>query len=54
MVTPLQADLRIDLPKLALHAQALLAQGCGGVTLFGTTGEDPPSLWKNASRPCCL
>lgn len=41
MVTPLQADLRIDLPKLALHAQALLAQGCGGVTLFGTTGEGP-------------
>lgn len=41
LVTPLHADGRIDTPKLAAHAQALLAQGCGGVTLFGTTGEGP-------------
>ncbi len=41
LVTPLHADLSVDTPKLASHAQALLAQGCGGVTLFGTTGEGP-------------
>lgn len=41
LVTPLHADLSVDASKLAAHAQALLAQGCGGVTLFGTTGEGP-------------
>lgn len=41
LVTPLHPDLSVDMPKLAAHAQSLLAQGCGGVTLFGTTGEGP-------------
>ena len=41
LVTPLHPDLSVDPAKLAAHAQSRLAQGCGGVTLFGTTGEGP-------------
>lgn len=41
MLTPLQASRAIDLPAFAAHARALLAQGCSGVTPFGTTGEGP-------------
>lgn len=39
MLTPLNEDLSIDHPKFAAHASALIRAGCGGVTLFGTTGE---------------
>ena len=39
MLTPLNEDLSIDHPKFAAHARALIRAGCGGVTLFGTTGE---------------
>jgi 4-hydroxy-tetrahydrodipicolinate synthase len=41
LMTPLRADLSIDLDRFAAHARALLAAGCGGVTPFGTTGEGP-------------
>ncbi len=41
MLTPLRADLSIDTERLAAHAQRLIAAGCPGVTLFGTTGEGP-------------
>ena len=41
LMTPLDAQLNIDHAKMAAHAQALIAQGCGGVTAFGTTGEGP-------------
>ncbi|MDH5540360.1 MAG: dihydrodipicolinate synthase family protein, partial [Rhizobacter sp.] len=41
LLTPLDAALNIDLPRLVAHSQALLAAGCGGVTPFGTTGEGP-------------
>lgn len=41
MLTPLDVQLNIDHERLAAHAQDLLAAGCGGVTLFGTTGEGP-------------
>lgn len=39
MLTPLNEDLSIDHAKFAAHASALIRAGCGGVTLFGTTGE---------------
>jgi 4-hydroxy-tetrahydrodipicolinate synthase len=39
LLTPLTAALDVDHARLALHARALLAAGCGGVTPFGTTGE---------------
>lgn len=41
LLTPLDAQLNIDHDRFAAHAQSLLAAGCGGVTLFGTTGEGP-------------
>ena len=41
MLTPLDESLNIDHAKLAAHAQSLLRAGCGGVTIFGTTGEGP-------------
>lgn len=37
--TPLNADLSPDLGALAAHAQALIADGCDGIALLGTTGE---------------
>ena len=37
--TPFTEDRAIDLPRLAAHARQSLADGCTGVTAFGTTGE---------------
>jgi 4-hydroxy-tetrahydrodipicolinate synthase len=41
LLTPLKADLSIDIDSFANHAKALLDAGCTGVTPFGTTGEGP-------------
>ncbi|MFH1808182.1 MAG: dihydrodipicolinate synthase family protein [Pseudomonadota bacterium] len=41
LVTPVDEGLAIDGPRLAAHAQRVLAEGCQGVVLFGTTGEAP-------------
>ena len=41
LLTPLTADLSIDIPAFARHARHLLDEGCAGVTPFGTTGEGP-------------
>ncbi len=41
LLTPLNADLSIDIDSFANHAKALLDAGCTGVTPFGTTGEGP-------------
>jgi 4-hydroxy-tetrahydrodipicolinate synthase len=41
LLTPLNADGSIHHTRLLKHAQRLLAAGCTGVTLFGTTGEGP-------------
>ncbi len=38
-VTPLTADLKINLPLLIRHAKWLLKTGCDGVVFLGTTGE---------------
>jgi len=40
-LTPLHADLSIDAPLMAQHVTTLLANGCDGVVIFGTTGEAP-------------
>jgi 4-hydroxy-tetrahydrodipicolinate synthase len=37
--TPLDAELNPDLPKLVAHCRGLLAGGCDGVAVLGTTGE---------------
>jgi 4-hydroxy-tetrahydrodipicolinate synthase len=39
LATPFAADGGIDLARLVAHASWCLAEGCGRVTLFGTTGE---------------
>ncbi len=41
LLTPLDANLDIDIPAFAAHSKALLEAGCTGVTPFGTTGEGP-------------
>lgn len=38
-LTPLTADLQPDLPVFVEHAKRLIAQGCDGIALLGTTGE---------------
>ncbi len=37
--TPLRGDLSVDTPRLVAHLQRLLAIGCDGINLLGTTGE---------------
>jgi 4-hydroxy-tetrahydrodipicolinate synthase len=37
--TPLRADFTIDLERLVAHCRRLLARGCDGINLLGTTGE---------------
>ncbi len=39
LVTPFAKDDTPDLPRLAGHAEWVLAHGCDSLTLFGTTGE---------------
>jgi 4-hydroxy-tetrahydrodipicolinate synthase len=41
IATPLGPDLRPDARLLAERCHALMAEGCDGVALFGTTGEGP-------------
>lgn len=38
-LTPLTEDLSPDLPVFVEHAKRLIAQGCDGIALLGTTGE---------------
>jgi 4-hydroxy-tetrahydrodipicolinate synthase len=37
--TPVNADLSPDLGAFVAHAKALIADGCNGIALLGTTGE---------------
>lgn len=41
LLMPVDANGTLDSPRALAHAQRLLAAGCDGVTLFGTTGEGP-------------
>src|ERR1700710_1532143 len=38
VVTAMNADLSIDLDRLAAHSHWLLANGCNGLAVLGTTG----------------
>jgi len=40
-MTPWNADLTCNVPKLTEHCKDILARGLKGVILFGTTGEGP-------------
>jgi 4-hydroxy-tetrahydrodipicolinate synthase len=39
VLTAMNSDLSIDLDRLAAHARWLLANGCTGLAVLGTTGE---------------
>lgn len=39
VATPFRADLAVDHARLVAHMEWLLANGCDGLLLFGTTGE---------------
>ncbi|MGC5411249.1 dihydrodipicolinate synthase family protein, partial [Streptomyces sp. DT225] len=41
MITPFTADGTLDRKAAAAHAAALVAGGCDGLVLSGTTGESP-------------
>ncbi|MGE0007830.1 MAG: dihydrodipicolinate synthase family protein [Parvibaculaceae bacterium] len=39
LITPFTPEGSVDLARLLRHAHYVLAEGCDGITLFGTTGE---------------
>ena len=39
VLTPMRADLSVDLDRMAAHCRWLLANGCNGLAILGTTGE---------------
>ncbi len=39
VLTPMNADLSLDLDRMAAHSKWLLANGCNGLGVLGTTGE---------------
>ena len=41
VLTPVGTDGALDTPRAIAHALHMLAAGCDGVTIFGTTGEGP-------------
>ena len=41
LLIPVAADGAVDTQRAIAHSQHMLAAGCDGVTLFGTTGEGP-------------
>jgi len=41
ILTPVTADGSLDTPRAVAHVRHLLAEGCDGVTIFGTTSEGP-------------
>ncbi|TXT35373.1 MAG: hypothetical protein FD135_4953 [Comamonadaceae bacterium] len=41
LLLPVNPNGALDTPRAIAHAKYMLAAGCDGVTLFGTTGEGP-------------
>jgi 4-hydroxy-tetrahydrodipicolinate synthase len=41
LLMPVDTNGALDTPRAIAHAKKMLAAGCDGVTLFGTTGEGP-------------
>ena len=39
VLTPMNADLSVDLDRMAAHCRWLLANGCTELAVLGTTGE---------------
>ena len=47
-LTPVEPDGRLDIARSVAHTKRMLAAGCDGVALFGTTGEGP--AFSNTER----
>ncbi len=41
VLIPVTTDGSIDIPRALAHCKHMIAAGCDGVTVFGTTGEGP-------------
>jgi 4-hydroxy-tetrahydrodipicolinate synthase len=41
LLMPMRPDYGIDIDTLVAHINDLMANGCQGVAIFGTTGEAP-------------
>lgn len=52
VLTPVAADGALDQSRALAHVRHLLAQGCDGVAIFGTTSEGP--AFTNAERKSLL
>src|SRR5882757_4608467 len=39
VLTPMNTDLSVDLDRMVGHCRWLLANGCNGLAVLGTTGE---------------
>ena len=39
VLTPMRADFSVDIDRMAAHCRWLLANGCNGLGILGTTGE---------------
>ena len=39
VLTAMRQDLSVDLDRMATHSKWLLANGCNGLGILGTTGE---------------
>lgn len=52
VLMPVSADGALDTPRALAHCKHLIAAGCNGVTVFGTTGEGP--AFTNAERKSFL
>ncbi len=39
VLTAMRPDLSVDLDRMAAHSKWLLANGCNGLGILGTTGE---------------
>lgn len=48
MLMPVTATGALDTPRAVAHAKNMIAAGCDGVAIFGTTGEGP--AFSNAER----
>ncbi|MEO7940265.1 MAG: dihydrodipicolinate synthase family protein, partial [Burkholderiaceae bacterium] len=52
MLTPVTANGALDSTRALSHVRHLLAKGCNGVAIFGTTSEGP--AFTNAERKSLL
>src|SRR5262245_51066759 len=50
IATPIGADLRPDVRLLAERCRLLMAEGCDGISLFGTTGEGAAFAVEDRTR----